>query len=63
MTTYEPTGWTYAYISLSVALTLVWVTLYVLRHDLNAGDSPCVASPAGKASNVLCAPNDGQPER
>ncbi len=36
MTTYEPTSWTYAYISLSVALSLVWVTLYVLRHDLNA---------------------------
>jgi hypothetical protein len=29
-------SWTYAYLSLSVALSLVWVVLYVLRHDLHA---------------------------
>jgi hypothetical protein len=34
MTTHEPASWTYAYLSLSVALSVVWVTLYVLRHDL-----------------------------
>jgi hypothetical protein len=36
MTTHEPASWTYAYLSLSVALTLVWVAVHVLRHDLNA---------------------------
>ena len=36
MTTHEPASWTYAYLSLSVALSLVWVTVHVLRHDLNA---------------------------
>lgn len=36
MTTHEPVSWTYAYLSLSAALSLVWVALYVLRHDLNA---------------------------
>lgn len=36
MTTLEPVSWTYAYLSLSAALSLVWVALYVLRHDLNA---------------------------
>ncbi len=34
MTTYEPASWTYAYLSLSAVLFLVWVALYVLRHDL-----------------------------
>ncbi|MHB8525289.1 MAG: lycopene cyclase domain-containing protein [Candidatus Acidiferrales bacterium] len=36
MTTHEPANWTYAYLSLSLALSLVWVALYVLRHDLRA---------------------------
>jgi hypothetical protein len=34
MTTHEPASWTYAYLSLSVALSVVWVTLYVFHHDL-----------------------------
>ncbi len=36
MTTNEPTSWTYAYFSLSVALSLIWGALYLLRHDLHA---------------------------
>ncbi len=36
MTTHEPASWTYAYLGLSVALSLVWLMLYALRHDLNA---------------------------
>lgn len=36
MTPHEPASWTYAYLSLSMALALVWATLHVLRHDLNA---------------------------
>ncbi len=34
MTTNEPASWSYAYLSLSAALSLVWVTLHVLRRDL-----------------------------
>lgn len=34
MPTHEPTSWTYAYLSLSGGLFVVWVTLYVLRRDL-----------------------------
>jgi len=36
VTTHEPASWIYAYLSLSVALSVVWATLHVLRHDLNA---------------------------
>ena len=36
MTSYDPGSWTYAYLTLSTALFLVWVALYVLRRDLNA---------------------------
>jgi hypothetical protein len=36
VTLHEPASWTYAYLSLSVALSLVWATLHLLRHDLNA---------------------------
>ncbi len=36
VTTHEPTSWTYAYLILSVALSLVWVALYILRRDLHA---------------------------
>lgn len=36
MTSHVPVSWTYAYLILSTALFLVWVTAYLLRRDLNA---------------------------
>ena len=36
MATHEPASWTYAYLILSVALSFVWIGLYILCHDLRA---------------------------
>jgi len=36
VTTHERAIWTYAYLTLTVALSVIWVALYLLRHDLRA---------------------------